>query len=55
MPLPLAPRPREPMVGVWADVGRWMVGELEREPVELAVAIVARKHRERVRAAGGGR
>ena len=49
--LPVAP-PREPLVGVWADLGRWMVGE-GPEPVEVAVRAVARAHRRRMDEACG--
>lgn len=54
LPLPLAPPPR-PAEGVWADLGRWMVGE-GPEPVDLAVLAVARRHRRRMdEATGRGR
>lgn len=47
LPLPLAPPPR-PAEGVWADLGRWMVGE-GPEPVELAAVLVGLRHRRRQR------
>lgn len=54
LPLPLSPA-RVPAEGYWADLGRWMVGE-GPEPVELSVAIVARRHRRRMdEACGRGR
>ena len=44
--LPLPPPPRRE--GVWADLGRWMMGE-GPEPLELSIVIVAQRHRRRVR------
>lgn len=52
LPLPQREAPRAE--GVWADLGRWMVGE-GPEPVELAVLAVARRHRRRVLEASGQR
>jgi hypothetical protein len=50
------PAPSEPRTGIWPDLGRWMLGELEAFPRNVAtdVRLVAEAHRRQVLATWGG-